>query len=213
MQIFTLCGPTCQLADATNHQIQKFVHRKIHDVWFHTSKIRAYVLTWNWRTAACCWRLCFRLLVGLLLTDRCHACWGRGTSKLASVVIVCSAWVWSLRVAVLCSERREKERCGVQGKVVKEWRWLWWLYGWMNGGSCGHELVITGAHPLPSSQVSLLGVQYGGRRVNNTCSDQLWIYLVPSLLLSQIKSIPKSVLAPWPCSSVAWILSDEPIQY
>ena len=32
---------------------------------------------------------------------------------------------------VVCERMRKGEMGGVQGKAVKEWRWLWWLYGWM----------------------------------------------------------------------------------
>jgi hypothetical protein len=73
---------------------------------------------------------------------------------------------------VVCERGRERGRCGVQGKAVKEWRWLWWLYGWMDGGSCGHQLV--GYHgrlpcPLPSPQVSLLAAQYAWTPVASSC--------------------------------------------
>ena len=53
---------------------------------------------------------------------------------------------------VVCERGCERERCGVQGKAVKEWRWLWWLYGQMDGGSCGHQLsslVITAGLHCP----------------------------------------------------------------
>jgi hypothetical protein len=62
---------------------------------------------------------------------------------------------------VECNGRQSKNGGGYGG----------YTDGWMNGGSCGHELVITGADLAVLASLlptSLLGAQYAGRRVNNT---------------------------------------------
>ena len=124
-----------------------------------------------WLVAACvpgslgCW--CS--LTGVML-----AADGEAGSKVFWLLWSSSAWVWSL--TVLCSvwERMRKgERCGVQGKAVKEWRWLWWLCGWMEVAvaiSWVRWLSRPAAVlPSPSPQVSLLGAQYAWTPVASSC--------------------------------------------
>ena len=121
-------------------------------------------LTWNcWSMMACC-SLCSRLLGLLMLTDRRHACsWWRGREQSVLTVVK----------YVVCERGCERERCGVQGKAVKEWRWLWWLCGWMEVAvaiSWVRWLSRPAAVlPLPPPQVSLLGAQYAWTPVASSC--------------------------------------------